>query len=251
MTHTLGIIGIGAFGEFMLKHVTPHFRTRIFDKHRDLTTLASTYNLELASMEQIAACDIIVLATPVRQFEDVAKALAPHLRDGQMVIEVGSVKALPAEIMKKTLPPFVDIVGLHPLFGPQSGKNGIAGLNITVCNVRGDRGACVEQFLSSQLKLRTIVSTPDQHDKELAYVQGLTHLIGKVFVSLDLQNFSQSTKAYDLLLQMVEMVRYDSDELFRTIEKDNPFAATAKAEFFTAVNELEKRLGSTPPSSGE
>jgi prephenate dehydrogenase len=88
-----------------------------------------------------------------------------------------------------------------------------------------------------------IEATPEQHDKELAYVQGLTHLIGKVFVGLNLPEFAQTTKTYDLLKQMVEMVRHDSDELFRTIERDNPFAVKAKEEFFAAVAELEKKLG--------
>lgn len=243
MTNALGIIGIGAFGEFMLKHITPHFRTCITDKHRDVAHLAATYNLEVTDMAGIAACDIIVLATPVRQFEEVAKTLSGKLRKGQLVIEVGSVKTLPAEVLQKNLSAEVDIVGLHPLFGPQSGKNGIAGLNITICNVRGGRAACVQEFLSARLGLNTIVATPEQHDKELAYVQGLTHLIGKVFVALDLPQFAQSTKSYDLLCQMVELVRYDSDELFRTIEKDNPFSAPAKKDFFAAVNELEKKLG--------
>lgn len=242
MTQSLGIIGVGAFGEFMLKHVTPHFKTRIFDRQRDLSGVSSAYNVEALSLKEVAASDIVVLATPVRQFRDVATAIANVLRKGQLVIEVGSVKSLPAETLLGTLPADVDIVGLHPLFGPQSGKDGIAGLNITVCNVRGERGACVEEFLRERLKLRTIITTPEQHDRELAYVQGLTHLIGKVFVAMELKDFAQTTRAYDLLRQMVEIVRYDSDELFRTIERDNPFAATAKAEFFTAVNELEKKL---------
>lgn len=34
MAKTLAIIGIGAFGEFMLKHVTPYFDTFITDEFR-------------------------------------------------------------------------------------------------------------------------------------------------------------------------------------------------------------------------
>jgi hypothetical protein len=38
------------------------------------------------------------------------------------------------------------------------------------------------------------------------------------------------------------MVRYDSIELFRTIERDNPFMPATKQRFFEAVRELEAFL---------
>ena len=243
MTQTVGLIGLGAFGEFILPHFTKHFKTSIYDKHRDVSGLAKAHSAVVCDLKTLCQSDVIVIATPVKAFEEVVIAIAPHLRTGQLVMDVGSVKVLPTQLLNKHLPTGVDIIGLHPLFGPQSGKYGIEGLNITVCNVRGSRDAKLVPFLKDKLGLNVIIATPEQHDKELAYVQGLTHLIGKVFVGLNLPEFAQTTKTYDLLKQMVEMVRYDSDELFRSIERDNPYAAQAKEEFFAAVAELEKKLG--------
>lgn len=246
-TDTLGIIGMGAFGEFILPHLAKHFETRIYDKLRtpkDMAALAKKHKVKAVSaLKGLADADVILIATPVRTFEEIVRELKPHLRKGQLVVDVGSVKELPAKILKKHLPAGVDIIGLHPLFGPQSGKNGIKGLNITVCNVRGKRNTKLINFFKKKLGLNVIEATPTQHDKELAYVQGLTHLIGKVFVSLNLDPFKQTTKTYELLKQMVEMVRYDSDELFRTIERDNAYTANAKRDFFNAVKKLEKKLG--------
>lgn len=226
----------------MLPHLAPHFNITVHDAARDVRALAAQHGASCAELKTIAACDIIILATPVRQMEAVAKTIAPHVRPGQLVMDVGSVKMLPTQMLDAVLPAGVDIIGLHPLFGPQSGKNGIKGLNITLCHVRGTRAPCVKEFLSTVLGLHVLEASAEQHDRELAYVQGLTHLIGKVFVGLNLAPFQQTTKTYDLLLQMVDMVRHDSDELFRTIERDNPFAAGAKADFFAAVAELEKKL---------
>jgi prephenate dehydrogenase len=76
----------------------------------------------------------------------------------------------------------------------------------------------------------------------LAYVQGLTHLLGKVVVSLNLPPFQLTTRTYDLMIEAVEMVRYDSDELFKAIERDNPFTEEAKKAFFTAARQLETKL---------
>ncbi|NDE90512.1 MAG: prephenate dehydrogenase/arogenate dehydrogenase family protein [Alphaproteobacteria bacterium] len=246
MTEVLGIIGFGAFGEFIVPHLAAHRSVRVYDSKRDLGALAKIKNVEVCDLATLCQSDIIIIATPVKTFEDVVKTIVPHLRAGQLVMDVGSVKVLPAKLLQDHLPAYVDIIGLHPLFGPQSGKNGIQGLNVTVCNVRGSRDKKIVPFLKDKLGLNVIEATPEQHDKEMAYVQGLTHLIGKVFVGMDLPEFAQTTKTYTLLKQMVEMVRYDSDDLFRSIERDNPFSVKAKTEFFTVVSELEKKLNAKP-----
>ena len=144
--------------------------------------------------------------------------------------------------MLEILPPHISIVGTHPLFGPQSGKNGIAGLNIAVCEVRGNCGNAVASFCSEKLGLKVFQVTPEEHDHEAAYVQGLTHMIAKMLVSLDLPQFKMTTKTYELIDRAVDFVRYDSDELFRTIERENPFVEETKKSFFAAARKLEKKL---------
>ncbi len=242
MQQTLGIIGIGAFGEFMLKHVTPYFDVCIYDKHRDLTDILSLYNVRGGDLATVASCDIVLLAPPVKFIADVVEQITPFLKPGQLVMDVASVKVQPTEILKKALPESVDVVGLHPLFGPQSGKFGIHGLNIAVCPVRGDRHEKVAAFLKERLGLNVYVTTPEEHDLQMAYVQGLTHLISKVFVQMNLPDIQMKTKTFSLLFDMVELVRYDSEELFRTIQKDNPFIQQTKADFFGSVKKLESYL---------
>ena len=52
----------------------------------------------------------------------------------------------------------------------------------------------------------------------------------------------QKTKTYTLLNEMVEMIRYDSDELFLAIQRDNPYVEKTKQDFFGAVKDLENFL---------
>lgn len=238
---TLGIIGVGAFGEFMLPHLKPHYDVVIHDAS-DVSTLANHHGLKSVSLLDAAASDVVVIAVPVQRMEEVLRSLAPHLKHGALVIDVASVKIKPTEMMQDILPQHVAVVGTHPLFGPQSGKNGIEGLNIAVCNVRGERATGVSQFLRDQLKLNVFETTAEDHDRQLAYVQGLTHLLAKVVVSMDLPEFQLTTKTYDLMTQMVGMIRYDSDELFKAIERENPFTAEAKKSFFAAARKLEEAL---------
>ncbi len=169
--------------------------------------------------------------------------LPPMVKPGALVIDVASVKTGPAKLMQDILPAHADIIGTHPLFGPQSGKNGIEGLNIAVCSIRGDRTDGVCRFLSDNLKLNVMRATPEEHDRELAYVQGLTHLLSRVIVSLDLPKFRFTTKTFDYMQKMVDMVRHDSDELFLAIAKENPFSDEAKKAFFDAAHKLEDKLG--------
>lgn len=241
---TLGIIGIGAFGEFMLKHVAPYFDVRIYDAHRDLSAIEDTYHLSVMGLEQVAASDVVVFCVPVKELEKSVSSVVPFLKAGQLVIDLCSVKCKPVEILKRLIPAGVDVVSLHPLFGPQSGKNGIAGLNVTVCNVVGAREACILRFLEDKLALKTFVTTPENHDQEMAYVQGLTHMIAKVFVRMDVPEIHQQTKTYGHLNDMVELIRYDSEELFLAIQRDNPYVRATTEKFFAAVKALEEKLNS-------
>ena len=241
MNKSLGIIGIGAFGEFMLKHISPYFDVSIYDAKRNLDEVTALYNAKTASLDGICNCDIVVIAVPVQQIENIVTTIKDKLTAGQLVIDVASVKCLPTEILSKHIPADTDIVSLHPLFGPQSGKHGIEGLDIAVVNVRGHRATCVIEFLK-RLNLNIIETTAEEHDLQMAYVMGLTHMIAKVFKKMELPEFAMKTKTFSLLNEAVSYVIDDSDELFYAIQRDNPFVDGTKEAFFNAVKELEVKL---------
>lgn len=239
MKKTLSIIGVGAFGEFMLRHVVPYFDTHVHDPHRDLADVTATYNVEACDLDRAARCDIVVIATPVRAMDGVVRQIKDTLRQGQLVIDVASVKTLPTGIMKDNLADDIEIVSLHPLFGPQSGKHGIRGLNIALMDIRGQSGRDVEIFLRRKLGLRVVICTPEEHDRQMAYVQGLTHMVARVFQMMEIPEITQETKTFSLLRQAVDIVKNDSDALFRAIQTDNPYVERTKEKFFTCVKQLE------------
>jgi prephenate dehydrogenase len=238
---SLGLVGIGAFGAFAVPHLAPHYDLLLHDRD-DVTALARKHGAKVVDIAQAASADVVVVAVPVQKMESVMQTIAPHLKPGALVIDVASVKIKPADWMKRHLPAHADKVGLHPLFGPQSGKEGIKGLNIALCNIHGNRGEAVQSLLRDTLKLNVFVTTPEDHDRQLAYVQGLTHLIAKVVVAMDLPVLALTTKTFDYMQKMVDMVRYDTDELFKAIERENPFTIEAKEAFFTAARNLEEKL---------
>ena len=54
---------------------------------------------------------------PVSRLNEVVIGIGPHLRPGTLVLDVGSVKIIPAGIMLRGLPPHVGIVATHPCSG--------------------------------------------------------------------------------------------------------------------------------------
>ncbi|WP_204301532.1 hypothetical protein, partial [Stenotrophomonas maltophilia] len=81
-----------------------------------------------------------------------------------------------------------------------SARDGIAGLKIAVCPIRGGRGRRVAAFLRKVLRLDVIMTTPEAHDREAATVQGLTHLIAKVLVQMEPLPTRMTTRSFDLLM---------------------------------------------------
>lgn len=236
----LGIIGFGAFGRLMAQHLRPHFRLCAYDPA--LPPGCGAEGVPIEGLAAVAGCPFVVLAVPVSQMAETARAIGPYLAPGALVLDVGSVKVEPAAIMLRELPPHVGIVATHPLFGPQSARGGIAGLKVAVCPVRGGDGPRVGAFLRRALGLDVVMTTPDAHDMEVAVAQGLTHLIAKVLVQMEPLPTRMTTRSFDLLMQGVGMVRDDAPEVFRAIEQANPYAEGVRRRFFDLAAALDEAL---------
>ncbi len=237
----LGIVGFGSFGAFMAGHLRPFFEVSVCDL-RDLRDDAENRGVEWGSFEEVVATDALILAVPVQDMEDVLKGVAGCPTLPQIVIDVASVKVRPLELMEKWLPESVEILGMHPMFGPQSGRDGIRGLKVVVCPLRTSRLDGIRSLLRDDLGLRVLEMTPEAHDAEMAYVQGLTHWIAKALREIKLPDLDLSTPAYRHLLAIEEILREDSDALFRTIQAENPFAAQARRELVARLREIEAEI---------
>ena len=238
---TLSIIGMGDFGRFMVHHLKPYFEITVFDPFQDLTDLSN--GCEVAqNIHDCAKSDIIILAVPVRAMDDIMAEIAPHIQGGQLVIDVASVKVKPAAILKNHLDDNVDIIGLHPLFGPQSGRDGIKGLNIALVNVQGNRTQCMYDFLANDLGVSVFECSADEHDIQVAYAQGLTHMIAKSFAMMNIPEITQKTRTFELLEQMVDLIKHDSDPLVQSILMDNPHCDDVKRDFFKSMKVLEEKF---------
>ncbi|WP_395651466.1 prephenate dehydrogenase/arogenate dehydrogenase family protein [Brevundimonas sp.] len=239
MKPRLGLIGYGAFGRLTARHLSPWFDIIAHDPAAE----AGEGTVVLTDLATAAVCRVVILAVPVEALAETCDAISTHLTPGALVLDVGSVKVLPGRVMIERLPTGVRLVGLHPLFGPQSAKDGVAGHRIAVCPVRDDRAARrVAAFCRSALKLRVFHVSAEDHDREAAVVQGLTHLIARVLLAMEPLPTRMTTTSFERIMQAVEMVRHDSPAVFRAIERDNPFSAEVRDRFFALADQARAEL---------
>ena len=233
----LGLVGFGQFGQLAARLLKDHFEIVATDVTPAAEAAARAMGVRFAALEEVAACEIVVVAAPVPAMRSVFTAIAPHLKPGALVADVGSVKMLPAQWMAEILPAHVDIVATHPLFGPQSAREGLKGLRFVVCPIRGDRHERVAAFGRS-LGLTVTVTTAEEHDREMAYVQALTHLIGRSLVNIGIPDEQLKTPSYQHLLELCGLIGADTFELFTAIQTQNPFAPEVARAFVQQAQSL-------------
>lgn len=235
----IGILGYGQFGAFMTKHLVRHADVYVYSRKEVILPDGA----HQASLVEACAADVVIFAVPMNAFESLCVETEHLIPETSIIIDVTSVKVPPLTLLKKYFPKH-QILGTHPIFGPQSGKDGIIGLPIVLTNlsVSDELYTQIHTFLKETLELKVIEVTAEEHDKAMAYVQGLTHFIGRALAEMHISDSALATQSYKQLIELVRLVGSDSWELFKTIENENPDAAHVRMSFLNTLQGLEQRL---------
>jgi cyclohexadieny/prephenate dehydrogenase len=134
--------------------------------------------------------DLVILSIPVGACGGVAQEIAPHLKPGAIVSDVGSVKGAVVRDMAPHLPASVHFVPAHPVAGTEhSGPDsGFAELFINrwciLTPPEGTDTAAVEKLRAfwTAIGARVETMTPEHHDLVLAITSHLPHLIAYTIV---------------------------------------------------------------------
>ena len=187
---------------------------------------------------------------PVQALREVIGAIAEALEPGTLVVDVCSVKMTPLRWMRELLPEHVEILGTHPLFGPQSAADGLDGHTVVVCPERTTRTAAAIGFLEG-LGLRVLVTDADTHDRQIAHTQALAQYIGRALAELEGLGDPIGTPAAHQLRDMATTVASDSWELFVAIQHLNPHAAGMRRRLREVFAQVDARLeaAATPERS--
>lgn len=147
---TIGLVGFGRFGQFISKTLGKHAKV-VVTSRSDYTDIANGMNADYVPLSNPQEflnrnLDVIIIATSIVSFESTVKFLAPHLKKhiskankGPLLVDVLSVKEHARDILLKYIPEECDVLCTHPMFGPDSGKNGWHDLNFVFEKTRVDK----------------------------------------------------------------------------------------------------------------
>lgn len=216
----IGIVGFGTFGQFIARTFARSGKNRLYASSRtDYTAAAQRLGVEFySSVEAMVdaanagdeesagltkGLDVLIISTSILSFERVVTKLVTGPRgsgllDGILVVDVLSVKIHPKTVLQRLLPKSCDIVCCHPMFGPESGKDGWAGLPYVYEIVRAniDKPWRVNSFLNLWRSegCRMVNMTCEAHDQCAAGSQFITHFTGRVLSRMHLQSTPINTK---------------------------------------------------------
>ena len=193
----LVVIGIGLIGSSLARVARrEHLAERIVGA--DLSAEVRQKALALGIVDEVeadlaraaAGADLVVIATPVSAYGAIARAIAPHLPDGAIVTEVGSVKRAAIRDIAPALRPGVHFVPGHPVAGTEhSGPEaGFAELFegrwcILTPLPDGDPAAVARvAWLWQRAGSKVETMDADHHDLVLAITSHLPHLIAYTIV---------------------------------------------------------------------
>ncbi len=238
---TIGIIGHGNFGAFveiLIKRFAPSVSIKIY---------SSRYkpdNLKFFTLEEVAACDAVVLTVPIAVFEDTLIKVLPFMKKDAVIVDVATVKVHTVAMLKKHAP-HQPYLATHPMFGPESyAKKGgeVTGLRV----VMTDGTISIKQFqdLSAFLKkcgFDVVEMSAQEHDKHLAETLFLTHFVGQVVARGSFDRTRIDTVSFGYLMDATESVKHDTS-LFQDVYRYNPYCEEVLKRFEAAEGEVHTLL---------
>jgi len=185
----------------------------------------------------ILKADYVVLCTPTRRTPEIIRLIAKEMKRDTYLIEISSEKSKVVASLSK-MPAKINPICIHPMFGP--GVKTIKGQNIISVPIKdAKKELTMAKTLFEGANFVTIDAA--EHDKKIAVILGLTHLLNLVFaniISKDekmLLTEKMSGTTFRVQKILAESIMTESPELIETI--------IANPEIRRVAEELWKDIG--------
>jgi prephenate dehydrogenase len=233
----IGIIGYGRFGQFAAEQLRKNFQIVVYDRKR----IRCPKGIRRGSLAEAASRPLLLLCVPISAISKTCLEIKPYLTPAQLIIDTCSVKERPLQEMARSLPKFVEILGTHPLFGPDSARSGVRALKIVLCPVRCRRVSKVKAWLEAK-GLEVIVTTPRRHDFEMSRTQALFHFLARGVAETGIRIGRLSTPGPAKLFEDFRDVQNDSLQLFQDLHRMNRYAPAVRKQLIDCLTRLDAEL---------
>ncbi len=200
----LGLIGSSLSHAMRRKNLAGHISgyARSAETRATALEIGIVNTVHETAAEAVQGADLIILCTPVGTYAELAAEIAPHLKAGAILTDVGSVKGAVVRDVAPHLPLNVHFIPGHPIAGTeQSGpRSGFATLfDNRWCILTPPPHANPETVVKLKAFWEALGSmvdemTPEHHDLVLAITSHLPHLIAynTVATAADLEEVTKS-----------------------------------------------------------
>jgi cyclohexadieny/prephenate dehydrogenase len=193
----IALIGIGLIGSSLARvvrrdrlasHIAVAARTHATLDRAKALGLADTISTDPRQI--VDGADLVVIGTPLGTYSEIAKAMAPGLKPGAIVTDVGSVKECAIHDLAPHLPDGVALVPGHPVAGtehsgPEAGFAELFdGRFCILTPAPGTDPTAIDKVtaLWRQAGMMVEIMSAQHHDQVLAVTSHLPHLIAYTIV---------------------------------------------------------------------
>jgi len=239
---TIGIIGFSRFGQLLAKILKPYAEVNVYNRS-DKSDIAKELGVGYASLEEVCQSDWIFFSVAMSATEDLIKKAAPLIKKGALVMDVCSVKVLPAKWLQEHISKDNEIMATHPMFGPDSAKDGTKGLQWILCPLRiSDESLNKFTQILNQLEVKIIETTSEDHDKQASVSLAMVHFIGRGLEEFGMHELKISSLGFERLLKVNETVTNDSWQLFIDMQKYNPYTKEIRQKLIDSLKNINQKV---------
>jgi prephenate dehydrogenase len=239
MNKEIAIIGVnGKMGKWFANYFHKMgFKVKGFDTNNEIKEkFIDKANSLVSAILQI---DYVLLCTPTKNTPEIIRLISKEMKRGSYLIEISSHKSKTAQTLLKT-PSKINPICIHPMFGP--GTKNIAGRNVIIVPIKdAQKELAATKLLFPGANFVTIDAV--EHDKKIAVILGLTHLINIAFANIlakdDQISLTEKMAGTTFKAQRIiaESILTESAELIETIVS-NPEVRRSGEEFWKDIGRL-------------
>lgn len=239
---TATIIGFGRFGQTLYRLIKDDYEVKVFDINNNQTKKLFL-NIATGDLRSAYQSEIIFYCVPINKFEQTIKNHKKYISN-QLLVDVLSVKTYPKKIFNRYLKySNAEMLLTHPMFGPDSSKNGFASLPVVLDKFKTSSKKyqfIKEYFVSKGLKV--IEMSAEEHDKTVAKSQAMTHLVGRVLKDFDYLKSPINTTGDKKMIEIIEQTCNDSVDLFYSMQNYNPYTKNSKQKMQKSIDRIFKSI---------
>jgi len=242
-SRALVIGGKGRMGDWMARYLdTVGYTVEIADPASGDSLFPSTPDWRDSELDH----DVIVVAAPLRDTNEVLKALAEIGPPG-LVFDVGSLKAPLREGLEAMRAAGCRIASVHPMFGPDALM--LSGRHILLVSAGHAQALHEAAELFSHTAAECVELDLEDHDEVMAWVLSLAHLVNIAFAAAlsrsgarsgVLRDISSST--FDAQLKVAGQVVSENPRLYFEIQQGTAGHGPAIAAFTSAMEDLLRSI---------